>query len=65
MCDQIKYEVDKTGNLGQYLLISSMSDKENNFSLEDNRHTENGRIVKKIMRTMSLFERGESNSKVS
>ena len=64
--DQIKYEVDKTGDFGQYILTGSVSDKERNNSLEnESRHTGNGRIVKKIMRTMSLYESGESNGKVS
>ena len=64
--DQIKYEVDKTGDFGQYILTGSVSDKERNNSLEnESKHTGNGRIVKKIMRTMSLYESGESNGKVS
>ncbi len=65
--DQIKYEVDKTGNFGQYILTGSVSDKEKNEDIDDYgvRHTGNGRIVKKMMRTMSLFESGESNGSVS
>ncbi len=64
--DQIKYEVDKTGEFGQYILTGSVRDKErNNLSENESRHTGNGRIVKKIMRTMSLYESGESNGKVS
>lgn len=63
--DQIKYEVDKTGDFGQYILTGSVTDKE---KFNDNsliRHTGNGRIVKKLMRTMSLYESKESNGEVS
>ena len=64
--DQIKYEVDKTGEFGQYILTGSVSDKEKNDSIEnESRHTGNGRITKKMMRTMSLYESGESNGSVS
>lgn len=64
--DQIKYEVDKTGGFGQYLLTGSVTDKEKNDSdSNDNKHTGNGRIVRKMMRTMSLFESGDSNGTVS
>ena len=64
--DQIKYEVDKDGSFGQYILTGSVSDKEKNDSIEkENKHTGNGRITKKMMRTMSLFESKESNGKVS
>ena len=66
--DQIKYEVDKTGDFGQYILTGSVSDKERDNSSQSNgesRHTGNGRITKKMMRTMSLFESGESNGLVS
>lgn len=64
--DQIKYEVDKTGDFGQYILTGSVSDKTNNDSnCTDSKHTGNGRIIRKIMRTMSLYESGESNGSVS
>lgn len=65
--DQIKYEVDKTGNFGQYILTGSVSDKEKNDEIDESnsRHTGNGRIVKKMMRTLSLYESGESNGSVS
>lgn len=65
--DQIKYEVDKSGSFGQYILTGSVTDKENNDNNSNNqsKHTGNGRIVRKIMRTMSLFESGESNGSIS
>ena len=64
--DQIKYEVDKTGEFGQYILTGSVTDKSRNEELDDSsRHTGNGRIIRKMMRTFSLYETGESNGTVS
>ena len=64
--DQIKYEVDKTGEFGQYILTGSVTDKSRNEDLDDSsRHTGNGRIIRKMMRTFSLYETGESNGTVS
>ena len=64
--DQIKYEVDKTGDFGQYILTGSVTDKTRS-ELDDqtSRHTGNGRIIRKMMRTMSLYETGDSNGTVS
>ena len=64
--DQIKYEVDKTGEFGQYILTGSVTDRYKN-EIEDgnSRHTGNGRIIRKMMRTMSLYETGDSNGTVS
>ena len=64
--DQVKYEVDKTGEFGQYILTGSVTDK-NKTELDDesSRHTGNGRIILKMMRTMSLYETGDSNGTVS
>ena len=64
--DQIKYEVDKTGEFGQFILTGSVSERQKEDNLmDDNRHTGNGRIIRKMMRTMSLYESGESNGIVS
>ena len=64
--DQVKYEVDKTGEFGQYILTGSVTDKSNNdLNNESGRHTGNGRIIRKMMRTMSLYETGDSNGTVS
>ena len=64
--DQVKYEVDKTGEFGQYILTGSVTDK-TRIELDDesSRHTGNGRIIRKMMRTMSLYETGDSNGAVS
>ena len=64
--DQIKYEVDKTGEFGQYILTGSVTDKNKKETDDDSgRHTGNGRIIRKMMRTLSLYETGESNGTVS
>ena len=64
--DQIKYEVDKTGDFGQYILTGSVTDKgKNDAEYAFGRHTGNGRIIRKMMRTLSLYETGESNGTVS
>ncbi|MCR5310030.1 MAG: DUF4143 domain-containing protein [Lachnospiraceae bacterium] len=64
--DQIKYEVDKTGEFGQYILTGSVTDKtKTETEGEGSRHTGNGRIIRKMMRTMSLYETGDSNGAVS
>ncbi|MCR5735823.1 MAG: DUF4143 domain-containing protein [Lachnospiraceae bacterium] len=64
--DQVKYEVDKTGEFGQYILTGSVTDKSKREADDEvGRHTGNGRIIRKMMRTMSLFETGDSNGTVS
>lgn len=64
--DQVKYEVDKTGEFGQYILTGSTTDRtRNDMDDVNSRHTGNGRIIRKMMRTMSLYETGDSNGTVS
>ena len=64
--DQVKYEVDKTGEFGQYILTGSVTDKTKSETVdESSRHTGNGRIIRKMMRTLSLYEAGDSNGTVS
>lgn len=64
--DQVKYEVDKTGEFGQYILTGSVTDKtKSDLGDDGNRHTGNGRIIRKMMRTLSLYETGDSNGMVS
>ncbi len=63
--DQIKVEVDEAKAFGQFLLAGSVSDKESlDDSIDGSKHTGNGCFSKKMMRTMSLFESGESNGGV-
>ena len=61
--NSIKDQVDKNHAFGQFILTGSVSEK--NKKNEDGRHTGTGRITRKMMRTMSLFESGDSNGKVS
>lgn len=64
--DQIKYEVDRTGEFGQYILTGSVTDKTRSDTEDEvSRHTGNGRIIRKMMRTLSLYETGDSNGTVS
>lgn len=64
--DDIKVEVDEASEFGQYILTGSVTDKESYKDYaDDDKHTGNGRIVRKMMRPMTLFESGDSNGKVS
>ena len=64
--DQVKYEVDKTGEFGQYILTGSFTDRsKSEMEYDGSRHTGNGRIIRKMMRTLSLYETGDSNGSVS
>ena len=58
--DAIRYDVDNTGLRNQYILTGSITPRDNK-SL----HTGTGRIVRLHMRTMSLFESGDSDGSVS
>ena len=65
--DQFKYEADQSREFGQYVLTGSVTDRDidDSFFNKEEKHTGNGRIVRKRMRTMSLFESGESKGIVS
>ena len=64
--NSIKKEVDKSGDFGQFILTGSVTDRTLINGEEDkSRHTGTARIVKKVMRPMSLFESGDSNGGVS
>ena len=66
--NSIKREVDKTGEFGQYILTGSVTDNTINDGLSGDiheKHTGTGRIIKKRMRTLSLFESGDSIGSVS
>lgn len=58
--DAIRYDVDKSGLAGQYILTGSVTPKKNKPS-----HSGAGRIVRITMRPMTLFESGDSNGRVS
>ncbi len=61
--NSIKDQVDKSRSFGQFILTGSVSEKEKVKRGE--RHTGTGRIVRKMMRPMSLFESHDSNGGVS
>lgn len=63
--DQIKVEVDEAHEFGQFILTGSVTDKDSDDASKEERHTGNGRIVRKRMRPMSLFESGDGNGAVS
>lgn len=59
--DSVRHEVDMRGEMGQFILTgSSVPILDENIS-----HTGTGRISRIRMRTMSLFESGESNGEIS
>ena len=58
--DAVRFEVDKSGNSGQYILTGSSTPKTKGVL-----HSGTGRIDKIRMRTMSLFESGDSSGEVS
>lgn len=58
--DEIRYDVDRTGLKGQYILTGSSTPKREGIS-----HSGAGRFGKINMRTMSLYETGDSTGDVS
>lgn len=58
--DAVRFEVDKRGKTGQFILTGSAVPADNVTE-----HTGTGRIARLLMRTMSLFESRESNGTVS
>ena len=59
--DSVRHEVDMRGEMGQFILTgSAVPVMDENIS-----HTGTGRISRIRMRTMSLFESGESNGEIS
>ena len=64
--NDIKETVNENRAFGQYILTGSVTDNlKSDIDNGDERHTGTGRIVSKMMRTMSLFESGDSNGTVS
>jgi predicted AAA+ superfamily ATPase len=58
--DAVRFEVDNRQKNGQFILTGSAVPADNVTE-----HTGTGRIVRMMMRTMSLYESGESNGTVS
>lgn len=59
--DAVRYTVDQRGKKGQFILTGSSTPKKK----ENRVHSGAGRIGKLRMRTMSLYESGDSNGKIS
>ena len=58
--DAVRYEVDKRGEVGQFILTGSSVPVDNSTA-----HTGTGRFARIVMRPMSLYESAESNGVVS
>ncbi|NEW84461.1 MAG: ATP-binding protein [Mariniphaga sp.] len=58
--DAVRFEVDKRGDVGQFILTGSAVPADNVTA-----HTGTGRFSRMLMRPMSLFESNESNGTVS
>jgi hypothetical protein len=58
--DAVRFEVDKRGDAGQFILTGSAVPADNVTA-----HTGTGRFSRMLMRTLSLFESNESNGTVS
>lgn len=59
--DAIRFEVDHRENLGQFILTGSSVPQ----TTDEREHSGTGRFSKLTMRTMSLYESGESTGEVS
>lgn len=58
--DSVRSDIDRTGEMGQYLLTGSAKPKEDSIM-----HSGTGRISRVTMRPMSLYESGFSDGKIS
>lgn len=58
--DAIRYDVDRSGLSGQYILTGSVTPKK-----RKPRHSGAGRILRLTMRPMTMFESGDSTGQVS
>ncbi len=65
--DAVRFAVDKTPEMGQFILTGSVIVDEDSDMLPNEKmeHTGTGRISRMKMRPMSLFESGESSGAVS
>lgn len=64
--DQIKVEADRLRDFGQFILTGSVTEKSVAISNdEEYKHTGNGRIIRKRMRPMSLFESLDGDGSIS
>jgi len=66
--NSLKVKIDENSSFGQFILTGSVTDNKLSKTLageENEQHTGTGRIIKRLMRTMSLYESKDSNGKVS
>ncbi len=64
--NSLKEHIDENGRFGQFILTGSVTDRSiEDFDGEGERHTGTGRIIKRMMRTFSLFESRDSSGLVS
>ena len=66
--NSLKEKIDENGTFGQFILTGSVTDVTSDDTLYgdlNERHTGTGRIIKKMMRTLSLYESGDSNGSIS
>ena len=67
--DAVRYEVDHSSGFGHFILTGSSVPPETDVNAKPGvrkiHHTGTGRIAKMTMRTMSLFESGDSSGEVS
>ena len=63
--NRIKKGVDDNHSFRQFILTGSVIDKTILKESSGERHIGTGRIIRKMMRPMSLFESRDSNSKLS
>lgn len=62
--NQIRREVDRRDEFGQFILTGSRLPREED-EIESDQHSGTGRITNLVMRPMTLFESGESNGQIS
>lgn len=66
--NSLKAKIDENGTFGQYILTGSVTDatiKSKSNINQQEKHTGTGRILKRMMRTMSLLESKDSTGEIS
>ncbi len=63
--NSLKAKIDENGTFGQYILTGSVTDSSTDNTDNYEKHTGTGRILKKMMRTMSSLESKDSTGVIS
>lgn len=63
--DAVRYSIDESGEKGQFILTGSVSKLDQDIAGGRIKHSGIGRIERIRMRTLTLFESGDSNGQVS